>query len=373
MLALPCVQHRPVRSHRFRAILRRNTEHGAGRALAAILLLLLSPVLAVVLALGARFRRTSRMGRHGRQLAELSLVLRNDRPVPWVGWIPRLFQVVRGELAWVGPEPRRVETIDLRDEAMRRVVSVVPGLVSTWWLRQQTNIAFGEQLDTDLEYVERHSLKSDAGTLLRSMLALAYGRAGAEFRKTVELLGIPIDNVSIEEALDRLLSPAPAGRGRQVSFVNADCVNLAFRDSEYRDLLVTSDLRLGDGIGLRVAGRLLGCDIRQNVNGTDLFPRLCSRMQDQNQSLFLFGGRPGVAEGVAAWVERHYPRLSISGVHHGYLRPDEDEALVEKINRSGASVLLVALGAPRQERWIRRHLDRLQVRSALGVGGLFDF
>lgn len=191
--------------------------------------------------------------------------------------------------------------------------------------------------------------------------------------RRIELLGIPLDNLTMAEAveaiLDRLDSPAP----QQVCFVNADCVNLACRHPEYLDVLRCADLVFADGVGMRLAGIALGKRIRENVNGTDLFPHLCAALQRTGKSIFLLGARPGVAEGVCRWIERHYPRVAVAGCEHGYFSADQEQAVIQTVADSGADVLLVAFGAPRQELWIRRHLDALGVKVAIGVGGLFDF
>jgi N-acetylglucosaminyldiphosphoundecaprenol N-acetyl-beta-D-mannosaminyltransferase len=100
---------------------------------------------------------------------------------------------------------------------------------------------------------------------------------------------------------------------------------------------------------------------------------LLARLAATGQGVFLLGGRPGVADDVAAWVRAHFPGARIAGTAHGYFPADAESALVDRINASGAGVLLVAFGAPRQETWIRRNAPRLRVNSALGVGGLFDF
>jgi N-acetylglucosaminyldiphosphoundecaprenol N-acetyl-beta-D-mannosaminyltransferase len=89
--------------------------------------------------------------------------------------------------------------------------------------------------------------------------------------------------------------------------------------------------------------------------------------------LFLLGARPGIADAVAAWVHAHYPRVKLAGFHHGYFAPEEEQLVLDEIRHSGASILLVALGAPRQDVWISRNLAATGVKVAMGVGGLFDF
>lgn len=182
---------------------------------------------------------------------------------------------------------------------------------------------------------------------------------------------LPLHNVSMEAALNTLESWISQGLCKQVSFLNAHCVNVAQRDPEYRRSLFKSDLVLADGIGVKMAFRHQGGVLKDNVNGTDLFPLLCERLNESGGArVFLLGARPGVPEGVADWVSSRFPKLEIVGCHHGYFERSDD--IVELIEESKAQVVLVALGVPRQETWISDNLARLNA-VVLGVGGLFDF
>lgn len=368
-------QRSRVWAHRCRTAFRGHLDRADGRLLACSALILFGPAILIALACGARIRRTPRVGRHGELISDLCLLSKSGRRLPAIGWTPQLISIARGELAWVGPEARIPGELDLRQEEARQVASVLPGVVCTWRLRKKTSVAYDGQIETDQAYVANRTVKKDAGILLRSMLTWFYGSA-SEPRNAppvTEILGVPLDNITMEDAIERILKPAASEKVRQVSFVNVDCVNKAMKDEQYRQVLATSDLRFGDGIGLRVAGKILKSEIRQNVNGTDLFPRLCRQMEEQGLSLFLLGGRPGIPERVRGWIAEAYPTLRVAGLHHGYLKPEQEPRILDAITRSDADVLLVAFGAPLQEKWIRRNRERLRVRAALGVGGLFDF
>lgn len=189
----------------------------------------------------------------------------------------------------------------------------------------------------------------------------------------IRILGLRIDNLTMPETLDWIEEKLNGSGFHQVSFLNAACANIAMRDSEYRRVLDGSSLVLADGIGLRIAGRLLGRQIVENVNGTDLFPLLCQRLRGSGKRLFLLGAGPGIAEGVRDWIERNSNGLTVCGATDGYFHPGAESEMVARIARSGADLLLVALGAPRQEKWIARAAPLTGVRVAIGVGGLFDF
>jgi len=192
-------------------------------------------------------------------------------------------------------------------------------------------------------------------------------------RSRVTVLGIPVDNLSMSAAVAAIVARLDRPRPSQVCFLNADCVNLSHRDRPYLEVLRAADLVLADGIGLKIAARAAGIRLRDNVNGTDLFPRLCQSLSDTGKSLFLLGAKPGVADAVCDWVARRHPGVAIAGCRHGYFSPAEEPMVVDEIAQSGADLLLVAFGSPRQDLWIHRHLGLLGVKVAMGVGGLFDF
>jgi N-acetylglucosaminyldiphosphoundecaprenol N-acetyl-beta-D-mannosaminyltransferase len=130
---------------------------------------------------------------------------------------------------------------------------------------------------------------------------------------------------------------------------------------------------LADGIGMKIAGRVLGSEIRENLCGTDVFPRLCAALAQRNKSIYLLGARPGVAEATCNWIARSCPAARIAGWHDGYYDPVSEPAIIAAIAKSRPDVLLVAFGAPKQELWISQHLAATGAKVALGVGGLFDY
>lgn len=350
-----------------------------GLALALLVVLLPLPLAWCWLsARGEVWRRTPRMGRWGRTFHEYSLAvpdrgdgrllarLRLDR-------LPVLVNILKGEMSFIGPRPRSVGALSLRERAVRKRHSVRPGLVCLWWIRKRANIAYESEVEVDGEYIDTRSVWGDLSIALRALPAIWYGEGAALPPRQVQILGIPIDNLTMAEAVAAMAQRLQGDRPCQVCFVNAACANIACGDREYLEVLRRAELRLADGIGLKLAGRLLGREIRQNVNGTDLFPRLCQVLEGSGKGVFLLGARPEVVEGVRDWLARHHPGAIVSGCHHGYFTAEEEAGVVRRIAASGAALLLVALGAPCQDKWISRHLTALGVKLAIGVGGLFDF
>jgi hypothetical protein len=216
--------------HRFRITMQAGLPAAAGRGLALLLLLLALPIAALLALGGARLRRTPRVGRHGVLVMERILVNRTGAPVAFFHALPRLLNLASGDLRWVGPAAKEMGPSQLRTETGRVAVSIPPGIFSTWSLRRRTSVAYGTQTGIDAEYVRTRSARANCGIVLRSLLASVYGGdTRGVLRERAEILGLPLNNLSMEQAIDAIVSPAAAGRLRQVSFVNVDCVNLSFR------------------------------------------------------------------------------------------------------------------------------------------------
>ena len=188
---------------------------------------------------------------------------------------------------------------------------------------------------------------------------------------SLDIRGIRLLNLAMDEALAAIDAALSARQPTRISFVNADCVNIAAGDPSYREALAGTDWVFIDGIGMRIAGRIMDQPVRDNVNGTDLFPRLCESLAQHGKRLFLYGARPGVAAAAAGWAQARFPGLQIAGTLHGYQPGEADTVAV--IRASGADVVLVGLGAPAQEAWIARNHDKTGATVAMGVGGLFDY
>jgi len=187
------------------------------------------------------------------------------------------------------------------------------------------------------------------------------------------LFGVHVGNMTMAQAIDDLLDRCQRRISTNAAFVNADCLNKAWQDEDYRRILNGFDRVYADGSGIKLASYIHGWKLLDNVNGTDMFPLLCQRLAARGGSLFLLGARPGVAESCGRAMQLRYPGLKIAGTQHGYFPASTTDELLEQINASGADVLLVAFGAPIQERWLAEHTHKLEVPLHIGVGGLLDF
>jgi N-acetylglucosaminyldiphosphoundecaprenol N-acetyl-beta-D-mannosaminyltransferase len=342
--------------------------------LASALLVLLSPLLALtfvyVRSKGGGVRKQIRLGRWATSIGRLSFHVPNQK-VPFAN-LPVLFNIAAGEMSFIGPRTVPYDESEFFERQSWRRYDVRPGLLSPWWLKQRANISYTTEALVEADYVDSHSLKGDVGLALRALPALLFSNSGSDAPETVKLLGISFNNLTMSEALAQILDFARERRTTRISFVNADCVNIAVRNRCYWSVLERSDIVLADGIGIRLAGQILNRHIRQNVNGTDLMLPLCAAMEEAGYGLFLLGAQPGVAENARTRLNGHHPRLRID-TQHGYFDPEDTDRIIEQIRASGARILMVALGAPKQELWIDTHLDQLPGIVAIGVGGLLDF
>jgi len=343
-------------------------------ALAGTFLVLLSPLLLLrglwgLVQTGRLLVRQERIGAGGRSFQRLAFT--GSAPGRSLAG---LLNVLRGELAMAGPRPLDPGTAAGLSGplAWRRVCQ--PGIFSSHRLRERTGIAYQDEWITDREFLENWSPGNYLGLILRSALVALMGfRTECITPARLPLFGISITNTTMHGAIDWLLARARARQTSNVAFVNADCLNKAYIYSEYHRTLNRADCVLPDGIGINVGARILDLSLRENVNGTDLFPELCRRLADTPLSIYLLGARPGIAEIAARNMQQRFPGLKIAGTHHGYFSHNEEAGVIEQINHSGAAILLVAFGAPRQELWIQEHDAALHPPVRLGVGGLFDF
>ena len=184
--------------------------------------------------------------------------------------------------------------------------------------------------------------------------------------------GIPLVNDTSASVMEKMLLALQSGTPQNVFFVNAHCVNVALENAAYSKALQQTGTILPDGIGVSLAARYQKVQMVQNLNGTDLFPKLCRRLADAGHSIYLLGGEPGVTNKLVANLQRDIPNLVIAGHQHGFFDQGSD-SVVDEINRSGADVLFVAMGVPLQELWLTRYHDLLQPRLRFAVGGCFDF
>lgn len=243
-----------------------------------------------------------------------------------------------------------------RPEVMaERLIELAPRLAAAWPELRASAIDFARGHDWAAVAARIEQLYRDVlGTDRRSVL------------------GVPVMAADSAAAIDHIDGALEAGQAGIVAFLNSHAANIASRDGELRRSLRQATV-LNDGIGLDMASRILfGRGFPANLNGTDFVPTYLSTTRHRHR-LFLLGARPEVVAAAAERFADRFPQHRVVGCHHGYFADDQGEAMARRIRDSGADLLLVALGNPRQEIWAARHFEATGARLAFCVGALFDF
>jgi N-acetylglucosaminyldiphosphoundecaprenol N-acetyl-beta-D-mannosaminyltransferase len=206
-------------------------------------------------------------------------------------------------------------------------------------------------------------------------------------------MGIAVDNLSMSEAVDRISGLIADyerdQRARFVATLNVDFIvnSLGYFFSrpshpELLEILRSADLVTADGFPVVLLSKIMGKPIKERVTGADLVPALATRAVRDGLSMYLLGGKPGSAEQAAAHLVHDNLGLLIAGTDAPMVHVEgdalsnyerDDSAIVERINASGANILLIGFGNPKQEQWFYRNRSKLRVGVAIGVGGTFEF
>jgi N-acetylglucosaminyldiphosphoundecaprenol N-acetyl-beta-D-mannosaminyltransferase len=187
------------------------------------------------------------------------------------------------------------------------------------------------------------------------------------------LLGVRVDTVTFDEVLSRIETFIAEDRPHQLVTVNPEFVMSAQTDAEFRHIINTSALALPDGTGVWWASRRAGQPLPERIPGVDLVERLAALSAQRGYRIYFLGAMPGVADKAVAVLCARYPTLVVAGSFAGSPRREEDEAIVARVRAASPHILLVAYGAPAQDCWIARNLERLKVPVCIGVGGSFDY
>lgn len=196
------------------------------------------------------------------------------------------------------------------------------------------------------------------------------GRGGP---RAIHILGVRVHDVTYEEALRILEGFVGDGEAHLVVTLNPELIMAAQDDEDFKEILNDACLALPDGMGLLWGSRILGETLRQRVAGVDTVERLAALSAGKGYRLFLLGAAPGVAEEAARRLCARCPGLQIVGTYAGSPDEEDEPEILKRIHEARPDFVLVAYGAPRQEKWIHRNLGALGATVAMGVGGSLDF
>ncbi len=188
----------------------------------------------------------------------------------------------------------------------------------------------------------------------------------------VDILGVQVDKVDMEQALDQILEFLKEDKAHAVYTPNSEIIMQAYRDQAFRDVLNTADLITPDGIGVVYASRIVKDPLAERVGGFDLATKLIEKAADGSISFYFFGGKPGVAEQAKENLQKKYPGLRIIGCSDGYFDAEKEKLILADIQKKKPDVLFVCLGAQKQENWIYQYKNELAAKVCMGIGGSLD-
>jgi N-acetylglucosaminyldiphosphoundecaprenol N-acetyl-beta-D-mannosaminyltransferase len=197
-------------------------------------------------------------------------------------------------------------------------------------------------------------------------------RGGSAGGSTVSVLSVPVSCLTAEQALACIEEFIASRSPHMVVTSDSSAIVRAQDDPEFMETMAAADLVTPDGAGIVWMAKLLDLPITERVAGCDLVDSICGLAARKGYAVYLLGGREGVASEAAATLCARHHGLNVVGTHHGYFSEEEERELVAHIRDAAPDVLFVALGIPKQEKWIRAHLEELQVPVCIGVGGSLD-
>jgi len=192
---------------------------------------------------------------------------------------------------------------------------------------------------------------------------------------SVNLHAVKILPVGIEDALEVVIKRIPEKNGDYFCLANIHLVMESHKDAELKKILNESAGNFPDGMGVAWALKFFGCKFEDRVRGTDLMLRLCDYAEKNKLKIFLYGSTKQTLNNLKKKIETMFPKVMIAGMVSPPFRPltkEEDELYTRQVNYSGADILFVSLGAPKQEKWMYEHKGRIKAVQ-LGVGAAFDF
>lgn len=188
----------------------------------------------------------------------------------------------------------------------------------------------------------------------------------------ITMMGCQIDNLTMEETLQKVEGFIQSGHPHQHVVVNVDKLVKAERDAELRRIINDCALINADGMPVVWASRLLGKPLKERVAGVDLFEALMRRSADKQWRVYLLGAREEVVSEVKRLYELKYPGLTVAGYRNGYWSAEEEPGVVAQITEARADLLFVAISSPKKEHFLGQYQGQMKIPFAMGVGGTFD-
>ncbi len=189
-----------------------------------------------------------------------------------------------------------------------------------------------------------------------------------------DFFSIKLNVLNTAEALQICKEMLVSNKSNTLFFINAHCFNIAVKDKDYHKALNEADLLLNDGIGMKLGSRFAQFRFKENMNGTDFIPKVIDTAQSLSLGTYFLGAKPGIAARAALKINTNVGYQSIVGHSDGFFRKDDTPSIIQAIKQSKAGLLILGMGVPMQELWIKEHLYQLpDVRLAIAGGAIIDF
>ena len=194
-------------------------------------------------------------------------------------------------------------------------------------------------------------------------------------RDTITILGVSIDNVNLVESglKTKELIENSNKSCKIIVAPNTEFIMRAQEDREFFDILKQAELATPDSVGVMIGGKLQKKPFKERIPGQAYFREVFRIAEKEGWTIYLLGGKDDVPYKAKNKLQKDFPNAKIVGVHEGFFEKDSEDDVIKEINSLKPNILFVAMGAPRQEKWIFRNRDRLQVDVATGQGGTFDY
>ncbi|GLC87897.1 WecB/TagA/CpsF family glycosyltransferase [Lysinibacillus piscis] len=184
------------------------------------------------------------------------------------------------------------------------------------------------------------------------------------------VLGIQVNTEGYDELMNMAFERIDKKQKALVVAINPEKIIKAKEDPALKKLLNEAEFQIPDGIGVILASKIQKGQIRERVTGVDMMMKLCEEAAKRGKPVFLYGGKPGVADAAKAKLESLFPSIKIVGVQDGYEK--DEQKVMARINEVKPDILFVAMGSPKQENWINANREQLYPTIYQGVGGSFD-
>ena len=225
-----------------------------------------------------------------------------------------------------------------------------------------------ELKSTLIEKAKRRSLMFSWDSHAKKLSELCREQVSKDNR--LKIFDVEFVNDRMDDVVNDITLRAQENRKTTVAFINTHYLNCAYENAEQRKRLGEFDLVLPDGSGVSLACKILGYKYRDNLNGTDLLPRLCEVSEEKGLSMYFLGGKEGVAQKAVENLKKKYPKLNVVGVRNGYF--DDAQTVIDEINAKSSDFLFVGFGAILQEKWLLENIDKIDCKVAFAIGGVVD-